>query len=218
MVDYKIDNISNYTQKQLENMLISLSPSRQEKIKTYKGDHFKESLLVSYNLEARLAMICEYKASDIKYRYSLNGKPHISGDYGISMSHSKGNVCYAIADSLIGIDIETLRDVSTEQLANNRFFSKDEKDWIGGNVIKFLYLWTYKEAVAKALDIPIISVLEQVECPLVVDNIDLELPLTTDEICEKESIEYDFEYNGEKMHIQQSIEKECVVSICIIDK
>ncbi len=216
MLEYKLDCVSNYTNKQHENMYLSLSPARQDKLKSYKDIRLRESVLASYLLETRLAMICGYKASDITYRYSLNGKPYINGDYSISISHSKGVVAYGICDKPIGIDIEVLRDIDADRLARSRFFSLREKNWVHGNVVRFLYLWTFKEAVAKTIDVSLTKVLQEVDCPLVMKEVKMPFPDNPEEVRSMKAIEYDLEYAGKTLRVSQSVEKGNLVCVCTL--
>ncbi len=97
--------------------------------------------------------------SDFEILYSSRGKPFDKdGNIHFSLSHSGNFAAAAFSENKIGIDIESRRDVP-EKLAD-RFFSPEEiraaQD--SASIIK---LWTRKEAISKAFDIPLSEILSQ---------------------------------------------------------
>ncbi|MCR5484662.1 MAG: 4'-phosphopantetheinyl transferase superfamily protein [Clostridiales bacterium] len=98
------------------------------------------------------------KMSEIKIGYGEKGKPFPEGrsgeKYFFSVSHS-GDVCVcAVSDSEVGVDVERIRDVNAERIAK-RFFSKDEKEYIGSfqneyeKKRAFFTVWTKHESAVK---------------------------------------------------------------------
>ena len=117
--------------------------------------------------------------SQINFCYGPQGKPALSNDGdGLSLcfnlSHSGDMVLYAITrDRQIGVDIEQIREINAEQLAQ-RFFSLQEFAAIKSvsppqKQAAFFQLWTCKEAVLKATGKGI-SGLEQVEIRLGIED------------------------------------------------
>ncbi len=91
--------------------------------------------------------------------YSERGKPLDQAEnIFLSLSHSGSFAAAAFSDKTIGIDIESNRDVSTK-LAS-RFFASSEIPE-AQDTESIIKLWTRKEALAKAFDIPLSSALSQ---------------------------------------------------------
>ncbi|MDJ0702766.1 MAG: 4'-phosphopantetheinyl transferase superfamily protein [Leptolyngbyaceae cyanobacterium MO_188.B28] len=117
--------------------------------------------------------------SQIEFCYGPQGKPALSNSCGDSslcfnLSHSGDRALYAITrDRQIGVDIEQLREINAEQLAQ-RFFSPQESAVINSlspqqKKTGFFQLWTCKEAVLKAIGKGIAG-LEQVELRLGIEE------------------------------------------------
>ncbi len=72
-------------------------------------------------------------------------------DYHFNYSHTDGRAAIADSRTPIGIDIERVRPMKIE--IAERFFTADESAWIRENPaeqdIRFLHVWTRKEAVCK---------------------------------------------------------------------
>src|SRR6185369_15432110 len=75
-----------------------------------------------------LSRYLEVKPEELRFRYSLFGKPALVGDeLRFNMSHSHGVALFAVAmDRELGVDIEHMRaDFASADIAR-RFFSPDE--------------------------------------------------------------------------------------------
>lgn len=97
--------------------------------------------------------------SDFEILYSSRGKPFVKdGNIHFSLSHSGNFAAAAFSEAEIGIDIESRKDISKKLAC--RFFSPEEihsaRD--SASIIK---LWTRKEAISKAFDIPLSEILSQ---------------------------------------------------------
>ena len=101
----------------------------------------------------------DFGKSNFEILYSSRRKPFEKDeDIHFSLSHSGKFAVAAFSKNEIGIDIEGARDVS-KKLAD-RYFSLEEilKAQDSESTLK---LWTRKEALAKAFDIPLASALLQ---------------------------------------------------------
>ena len=80
------------------------------------------------------------------------GKPYLRGPEKLylSISHSDDTFACICSDREVGLDIQHKRQVKTEKIAQ-RFFTEDERKYIGDDANKFFKIWTRKEAYAKYL-------------------------------------------------------------------
>ncbi|MGI6280207.1 MAG: 4'-phosphopantetheinyl transferase family protein [Acutalibacteraceae bacterium] len=88
------------------------------------------------------------KIGDLCFEKGDGGKPFLKNHpkFYFSISHSKNFAAVAFSDTAVGLDIEVLRPVNLK-LAN-RFFSPEESAF-AGDELKFLQIWTRKEAYLK---------------------------------------------------------------------
>lgn len=107
-------------------------------------------------------------ASTYSIAHATSGKPYAENcDIQFSLSHSGSFAAAALAESDIGIDIETPRKVDLK-LAE-RYFSPDERERLNTSQDaehEFLRIWTRKESLLKAAGIGIATPL----CDLCVLN------------------------------------------------
>ena len=71
-----------------------------------------------------------------------------------NISHTETLVCAALSDKDIGVDCETLRDISDHIKIAKRFFTKNELSQIeqsGDTEYEFFTVWTKKESYVKYL-------------------------------------------------------------------
>ncbi len=83
-----------------------------------------------------------------------NGAPFVEGIEGIfvSITHTKGIVACAFADSRVGVDAE--RITTRRKTVENRVFTQDESELIDSAAdenLAFFTLWTLKESWLKAI-------------------------------------------------------------------
>lgn len=106
----------------------------------------------------RRAIFDIYNITEYNIRYSKSGKP-ILDFCRFSISHSGELVVCAVSDKDIGVDAEQIRTITSRN--KYKFFSEKENLYInsGGDElsIRFLEIWTKKEALAKLLNISPIS-------------------------------------------------------------
>ena len=111
-------------------------------------------------LRNMVASVTGEQPRDVPIELSPSGKPKIHSSLSLngSISHSDGYVAVLLADNRqCGVDIEVARSVPSELPLDERFFSIPELNWIRAQrcglqaAIRFLRLWTRKEAYLKAL-------------------------------------------------------------------
>lgn len=138
---------------------------KQYVIKANNDDVKNQRICSSYLLESLLQEYYEI-SQPIRYGIEENGKPYLKDYQNIyfSISHSGSFVACAISKYPVGIDIEDIKRPSKnnwKKVVLSRFFSKEERDELLSlnSYSDFLRCWTFKEAMAKALDRPLSEVL-----------------------------------------------------------
>lgn len=63
-----------------------------------------------------------------------------------NIAHSNNHLLIGFSNKEIGIDIEDTTKIRAWRNIVDRYFSKEEADWIKDDVLKFYQLWTLKEA------------------------------------------------------------------------
>jgi 4'-phosphopantetheinyl transferase len=131
-----------------------VSPIKQERICKFR---FMEDatncllgdLLVRYeicrhnpNIDMRQVEICEDE----------NGKPYVKNPHGFhfNISHSGKSVALVCSDEMVGIDIEIIKPIEYQSIAE-RYFTEDEAVYIqnSGGINGFYDIWTKKESRIK---------------------------------------------------------------------
>jgi 4'-phosphopantetheinyl transferase len=98
---------------------------------------------------------------ELRFRLQKGGKPELHNEetqarLRFNLAHTGDLAIYALAlDHEIGIDLERVRPYAEALPIANRFFSKQEYDWLLGQPLElrnfcFFRLWTRKEAYLKA--------------------------------------------------------------------
>ncbi len=98
-------------------------------------------------------------ASEIWVEHEPGGRPLLGGagrGVGVSVSHARRALAVALCDGApVGVDVEPLRGLSGAALAG-KWLAPAEARWVEElpgpqQALAFLWLWTQKEAVGKAL-------------------------------------------------------------------
>lgn len=91
------------------------------------------------------------------FRVGPDGKPMVQHPPGVevNLTHSEGWVLAAAAHLPLGIDMEVVRPLDWQSIAR-RFLTASDRDWLDACPAEdrhrsFFHLWTWKEAVAKAV-------------------------------------------------------------------
>lgn len=154
------------SERVFKNAITLVSEQRADKINNYKNAKSRvESLGATLALE-KLLEACDI-SKPFSYCYSQNGKPSLLNENGpyISLTHSDLYSAAVVSNVPVGIDIEKVKDYN--QKIVDRFFTQEDKlriqltDETHKNEI-FFKMWTFKEAIAKALDIPVANILDKI--------------------------------------------------------
>ncbi len=188
-----------------------------EKLSTFrkeKADQFrmaadrKRSIAAGWLLERQFRKKYPAAPLDIEYECSSNGKPHIVGfeDFHFSISHCKTHAVCITSDFDIGIDVESIGDDkrNMDRILRSRYFREDVKQWVQAEnerkEIRFLLVWTLAEALTKAADMPLLSVLSKMDIKML-----------------SEEFEFEFIFNGSKWHGFRQSANGCVVTVVYVD-
>ena len=178
------------TETELKNLL-NPSTYSNSRLNLIKSTNQRKQFLGVQNLLKLLKI-----SSDTLF-YDNNGKPHLSNNKFISISHSFDYCGVIISDTKVGIDIEKFRPKILN--ISKKFIS--ESDW---NLIKLnsvenvTKVWTIKEAVFKAFGYSGIDFKENI----LIESINIEFDRAKVKIYKNEIIEY---YNIEITNFSQYI-------------
>jgi len=140
----------------LENLSLLISPEKRNRIKqfTHKQDKIRTlmgELLIRTLLTEQLGIENKY----LTFEQNPYGKPYLKNfpNVNFNISHSSGFVVCAIDAKPIGIDIEEVKPLDYETIADN-FFSESELNYIFKHSLdlrlsKFFEIWTLKESYIK---------------------------------------------------------------------
>jgi 4'-phosphopantetheinyl transferase len=101
-------------------------------------------------------------AAEVRFTYSLHGKPALDGVHGcpwlqFNLSHTRGMaVCAFVHSRLVGVDVEHVRDVvDVDGIVASHFAPEEQAEYqrlsAGERQRGFLNGWTRKEAFIKAV-------------------------------------------------------------------
>jgi phosphopantetheinyl transferase len=165
-------DIDTLSQEQIQHMAEFVSPERKRRIRpTMSRQKGLQHLVAGYLLELYLQQH-GYPAA-FHYKKHASGKPYLVFEDGskaphFSLTHSGSKVACAISPRSVGIDIEdkSFDDEDgrhRKRLARiaDRFFTEEEQVYLTYYPQEFYRVWTFKEAVAKAYNEPIMDVLQQ---------------------------------------------------------
>jgi 4'-phosphopantetheinyl transferase len=100
-------------------------------------------------------------------RATENGRPECIGGPELSVAHSRGAVLCALAPAgRIGIDVELPVAGRGIHGIAERYFSLDERRWVGSRPERFYSLWVLKEAYLKALGVGLAGGLDALSCEI----------------------------------------------------
>ena len=148
-------DIKAISDEEFERWYRQMQPSRQEKCKRLKKETAqKQCIATDHVVRTVLSKHLHRPAEEITISVSESGKPYIEGNpMHFSVSHSENMIACAISEFPVGIDIERIRPIPTT--AQERICTKTELEYLfsakdeGERNLRFLHLWTRKEAVFK---------------------------------------------------------------------
>ncbi len=142
MITIYIKKIQNISEDEKQNIINSLSASAKERLNKKRNESLRLASLCA------LSLLNDEQRADLKY--TENGNPFFNKlNQDISISHSKNYTAVAISTSKsekIGVDIEDTSNVNPA----TRFLTENEKQVVT-DTLKFLEIWTKKEALFKFL-------------------------------------------------------------------
>ena len=143
-----IFDISRLTKKDYDFYYSLMSFSRKKRVDKLRKAEDKKSTVLGEML------VKKHYGNDSYIDCDKNGKPYLKNKKGFfSISHSKGLVLVSASDKNIGADIEKIRNVNLNVI--KKVCTDREKEYVlNGNTeeernIRFLEIWTFKEAYFK---------------------------------------------------------------------
>ncbi|MBQ1902388.1 MAG: 4'-phosphopantetheinyl transferase superfamily protein [Lachnospiraceae bacterium] len=164
------------SEEKCREILDYLSDERRKKaLRFVHEEPKKQRLAAGYLLER-----C-FQENGIKPPYSYGksegGKPYLlhHPEVEFCITHSGPHVFVAVSEQMIGVDVECMEHVPEEKRClkiADRFFTEEDKKFIeDGGREGFLKVWTFKEAVAKGLDIPLVEVMKNTDVTMLSEHI-----------------------------------------------
>ena len=148
---YKAD-INDFKDDEYKREYNCLSESEKQRIcKIAFNDDKKRSLATKILL--RRAILEKFGIESYELKREPNGKP-ILEFCKFSLSHSNNAAVCAISENDVGVDIEKIRPINRRP--KYKLFTEDENDYVNRDAqysIRFLEVWTRKEALLKCGDI-----------------------------------------------------------------
>ena len=141
---YAVLNINTLGEDEFKKYYSLMPEKRKAECDRFSSVNDKKLCVGAYML------LCQITGSDkITFCYSKTGKPYIKDNpFFISISHSENYAAAAVADSPVGIDIETVSNVKDSVI--KRICTDNEIKYINETGIESFYkIWTYKEAYFK---------------------------------------------------------------------
>lgn len=189
-----------------------LSSERKRKVDEAKTNQRKAEELMAGSLLEEMLYEEIGGHINLEYDYSDRGKPFLVGsDLYFSLSHTRNVVACAVANQMVGIDVE--RRGRYNELVVKRYFTEQEyellidDDEIRMDII-FTVLWTAKEAVAKCVDIPVAEVCKKYDMSHLFDELFLGVDVMKQEL---EVIDWDNKKH--RIVIQSEIYDDFAISV-----
>ncbi|WP_158505847.1 4'-phosphopantetheinyl transferase superfamily protein [Geminocystis sp. NIES-3708] len=152
-------NTENYHQK-IDSFYKILFDDEQEKVNTFASDLFKKRFIITRAyLKIILSRYLKIKPEKIYLKYNSKGKPELDTllfDIQFNLSHKNNYIIYSFSKHTIGIDLEKIDHKTKVEKIAERFFCKNEFDYLKQLDLRekedyFFKLWTKKEAYLKAI-------------------------------------------------------------------
>jgi len=134
--------------EEVQSLQASLSPAELKRAGRFGLQRLRRRFVVARGrLRELLGERLGLPPPDVTLAYGTNGKPELADrSLYFSVSHCEDVALYAFSSaSEIGVDVEAIRPIREADAIAAQFFSPRER------LLDFLYCWTRKEALAKAL-------------------------------------------------------------------
>lgn len=161
-IDVWCRSTAQLTDTEVQTATACLSPDERARASRFRFPEDHRDYIAAHAL-LRALLSARYGGGPERWQFAADalGKPRVTGQPdevapGISLSHCRGLVaCAAAASTLLGVDVEAIdRAVDVADIAQ-RHFSKTEAADVAAQdrahqTVRFIELWTLKEAFAKA--------------------------------------------------------------------
>ncbi|MGA8491213.1 MAG: 4'-phosphopantetheinyl transferase superfamily protein [Terriglobales bacterium] len=142
-----------------------LDSEERERAGRFKFPEPRNQFVISRALLRRcLAGYLGMEAHAVCFRTTANGKPELGGstepyprsNLRFNLSHTRGTTVFAVTrHRQVGVDVERIREDTNVFELSERFFSRQEVDWLRSrpaseHIPSFFSCWTAKEAYIKA--------------------------------------------------------------------
>lgn len=155
-------------------LIADLPTEERERANRYQVDIARQRFIVARTvLRRQLGTSIGVHPEALVFASGSRGKPRLAlpetdASPQFNLSHSGNVVVLAIASVDVGVDVESLREVSNAERMARRFFSPNEQlkiNTLGGAPRNraFLRIWTQKEAYLKATGLGVGMALREVE-------------------------------------------------------
>jgi 4'-phosphopantetheinyl transferase len=154
---WQVDQIA--WEKETGGLFALLDSDERERAGRFKFPEPRNQFVISRALLRRcLGRYLHIDAPDVRFRTTANGKPELAdpqSDLRFNLSHTHGVTVVAVTHRQVGVDVERIRaDTNALELAE-RFFSRQEVQWLRSqpaseHLSSFFGCWTAKEAYIKA--------------------------------------------------------------------
>lgn len=168
MIDLWHININNLSNIDEKNLLKHLGEDEIQKAKSFAFERLKRNFLIRrFYLRAILSNYTGEKKKKIEYVLNDFKKPFLLNNPNIyfNVSHSENMILVAIADQLIGVDVEKIVKTDVENLFPFVFSREEEKNIPLLNKIEYFYnIWCIKESYLKYIGIGLNVELKDINC------------------------------------------------------
>jgi 4'-phosphopantetheinyl transferase len=139
-------------------LLVHLDDKEKERAARFKFPPPRNQFIASHAfLRTVLARYLQTDSRSLRFRTLAQGKPElIEGNLSFNLSHTDGAAVVAISRSRpVGVDVERIRENFDPLELAERFFSREETEWLRAQPDDqrfgaFFSCWTAKEAYIKA--------------------------------------------------------------------
>ena len=152
-------------EKDAESLFKLLNAEERDRAARFKFPEPRNQFVISRALLRRsLGCYLGIEAREVQFRVTANGKPELAAnsaflrieDLRFNLSHTHGVTAFAVTRRRqVGIDVERIREDTNAMELAERYFSRQEVEWLQSQpapqvVAAFFSCWTAKEAYIKA--------------------------------------------------------------------
>ena len=151
---WKVQKAEDFSRAELEHCFGLLPTERQKKIRSLPHpNRQRESLCAEWLVRTMLEEYTGRPAESFPILRAPHGKPYTPDGPEFNLSHSGKWLVCAVGDQPLGVDIEAIKPRNLR--IAERFFTQREQEFLAPDqedaLLRFLQIWTAKEAYFKAL-------------------------------------------------------------------